>query len=230
MCNQSGKLSLVEGRHSLAGSLAVGLRRHKYEASRPPSSARGAADPVVRVPHALRLNTGAEAGKCCDRVERLDCLGKLCNEPVCWRLLPSVSVLSAGRAGAAVEAGDVVSFDSYVQARSGGLLRLAWLITRDWEDARDAVQDALASVYPRWSRLPSGSGLDAYVSRCVVNACLAVLRGRKTRSMADVSVLDEAPVGATRPSGSCRLSSCCAGVASYRRCSERRWCCGSIAN
>jgi RNA polymerase sigma factor (sigma-70 family) len=95
-----------------------------------------------------------------------------------------------------VEAGDVVSFDSYVRARSSGLLRLAWLITRDWDDARDAVQDAFASVYPRWSRLPTGSGLDAYVSRCVVNACLAVLRGRRTRSMADVSVLDEAPVGA----------------------------------
>ena len=90
----------------------------------------------------------------------------------------------------------MVSFDSYVRARSSGLLRLAWLITRDWEDARDAVQDAFVSVYPRWSRLPTGSGLDAYVSRCVVNACLAVLRGRRTRSMADVSVLGEAPVGA----------------------------------
>lgn len=88
---------------------------------------------------------------------------------------------------------DVVSFDSYVRARSHGLLRLAWLITRDWEDARDAVQDAFASVYPRWSRLPSGTGLDAYVSRCVVNACLTVLRGHRSRSMADVSVLGEAP-------------------------------------
>lgn len=95
-----------------------------------------------------------------------------------------------------MEAGDVVSFDTYVRARSSGLLRLAWLITRDWEDARDAVQDAFASLYPRWARLPGGSGLDAYVSRCVVNACLAVLRGRRTRSMADLSALDEAPVAA----------------------------------
>ncbi len=93
-------------------------------------------------------------------------------------------------------AGDVVSFDCYVQGRSSGLLRLAWLITRDWEDARDCVQDAFVSVYPKWSRLPTGSGLDAYVSRCVVNACLSVLRGRRARSMADVSILDEAPVGA----------------------------------
>lgn len=107
-----------------------------------------------------------------------------------------MSVLSAGRAGAAVEADDVVSFDGYVRARSSGLLRLAWLITRDWEDARDSVQDAFVSVYPRWSRLPTGSGLDAYVSRCVVNACLAVLRRRRTRSMADVSMLHEAPIGA----------------------------------
>lgn len=48
--------------------------------------------------------------------------------------------------GAGVEAGAVDSFDSYVRARSTSLLRLAWLITRDWEDARDAVQDAFASV------------------------------------------------------------------------------------
>jgi RNA polymerase sigma factor (sigma-70 family) len=105
-----------------------------------------------------------------------------------------MGVLREARAGAAVEADDVVPFDSYVRARSSGLLRLAWLITRDWEDARDSVQDAFVSVYPRWSRLPPGSGLDAYVSRCVVNACLAVMRGRRTLPVADVSTLDEVPV------------------------------------
>ncbi len=93
-----------------------------------------------------------------------------------------------------MEAGPEVSFESYVQARSPGLLRLAWLITRDWDDARDAVQDAFAALYPRWSKLPAGTGLEAYVSRCVVNACLAVVRRRRSDSVADVSVFDEAPV------------------------------------
>ena len=96
------------------------------------------------------------------------------------------------RAGVVVEAG--VSFDSYVRARSSGLIRLAWLITRDWDDARDAVQDAFAAVYPRWSRLPADADrLEAYVSRCVVNACLAVIRRRRADPVADPMLLDEAP-------------------------------------
>ncbi len=91
-------------------------------------------------------------------------------------------------------AGPGVSFETYVGARSAGLLRLAWLITRDWEDARDAVQDAFASLYPRWSRLPDGDRFEPYVSRCVVNACLAVIRRRKADPVPDTSVLAEAPV------------------------------------
>lgn len=97
-------------------------------------------------------------------------------------------------AGVVVTAGPGVSFDSYVRARSAGLLRLAWLITRDWEDARDAVQDAFASLYPRWLRLPEGDRFEPYVSRCVVNACLAVIRRRRADPVPDTAVLEEAPV------------------------------------
>jgi hypothetical protein len=81
-----------------------------------------------------------------------------------------------------VEAGTEVSFDSYVRARSTGLLRLAWLITRDWDDARDAVQDAFVAVYPRWSRGPRGTGLlpEAIGGRSLTGA--ACLEGRAVRS------------------------------------------------
>ena len=98
------------------------------------------------------------------------------------------------RAGVAVTAGPGVSFDGYVRARSPGLLRLGWLITRDWEDARDAVQDAFASLYPRWSRLPEGDRFEPYIARCVVNACLAVVRRRRADPVPDTSMLAEAPV------------------------------------
>ncbi|MCW5952279.1 MAG: SigE family RNA polymerase sigma factor [Propionibacteriaceae bacterium] len=98
------------------------------------------------------------------------------------------------RIGVAV--GAEPSFDDYVRARSDGLLRLAWLITRNWEDARDAVQDALASLYPRWDRLPEGDRRGAYISRTVVNACLVVIRRRRSQPVPDPSVLAEAPVSA----------------------------------
>ncbi|MGC4152834.1 MAG: sigma-70 family RNA polymerase sigma factor [Propionicimonas sp.] len=95
------------------------------------------------------------------------------------------------RIGAAV--GVEPSFDDYVRARSDGLLRLAWLITRNWEDARDAVQDGFAALYPRWRRLPEGDRRHAYVSRTVVNACLAVIRRRRAQPVPDPSLLAEAP-------------------------------------
>lgn len=72
----------------------------------------------------------------------------------------------------------VVPFDDFVRQRSDRLVRSACLVTRDWEDARDAVQDALVSLYPRWADLPAAH-LDGYVHRSVVNACLLRLRGRR---------------------------------------------------
>lgn len=74
--------------------------------------------------------------------------------------------------------GGPMAFEDFFAARSRRLLELAWLITRDPEDARDAVQDALAGLYRRWESLPSGDEFEAYVHRSVVNACLTVLRRR----------------------------------------------------
>ena len=66
------------------------------------------------------------------------------------------------------------------------MLRLAFLVTGNWDDARDAVQDALEGVLPRWGRLADSDKRDAYVRRCVVNACLAIIRRRgRSRPMAE---------------------------------------------
>jgi len=88
------------------------------------------------------------------------------------------------------------SFESFVRARSDRLLRLAWLITGDWDDSRDSVQDALEAVLPRWPGLSATDRLDAYVRRCVVNACLDTTRRRgRSRPVAEPALLPSAPVG-----------------------------------
>lgn len=85
-------------------------------------------------------------------------------------------------------------FAAFVGARGDQLLELAWLITRHPEDARDAVQDALAGLYPRWSRLPAGDEFEAYVYRSVVNACLRVIRlRRRSLPVAEPERLRSAP-------------------------------------
>ncbi|MFT4110897.1 RNA polymerase sigma factor [Propionicimonas sp.] len=86
-------------------------------------------------------------------------------------------------------------FTAFVEQRGDRLLEIAWLVTRHREDARDAVQDALAGLYGRWSRLPSGEEFEAYAYRSVVNACLGVIR-RRPRSLpvAEPEQLRSAPV------------------------------------
>ncbi len=86
-----------------------------------------------------------------------------------------------------------VDFEGYVAARQGVLIRTACLVVRDWEEAQDAVQDALVSLWPRWATLPADR-LDAYVHRCVVNACLIRLRRlRRVSPVAEVTRLPQAP-------------------------------------
>jgi RNA polymerase sigma factor (sigma-70 family) len=81
-------------------------------------------------------------------------------------------------------------FEGYVRARTDALVGLAVLITRNWADAQDAVQDALAALYPRWHALPPAEELDRYVNRAVVNACLKQLRrSRRTVPVAEVEWL-----------------------------------------
>lgn len=86
-------------------------------------------------------------------------------------------------------------FEEFVRVRGDKLLDLAWLVTRHPEDARDAVQDALAGLYPRWNRLPEGDEFEAYLYRSVVNACLGVIRRRpRTIAVAEPERLHSASV------------------------------------
>jgi DNA-directed RNA polymerase specialized sigma24 family protein len=96
-------------------------------------------------------------------------------------LLQGVGATEAGEAPTI--ASEQAPFTDFVRTRGDRLLEIAWLVTRDTEDARDAVQDALAGLYRRWGRLPTGDEFDAYVRRTVVNACLGVIR-RRPRSAA----------------------------------------------
>ena len=96
----------------------------------------------------------------------------------------------------AVANGDA-DFGGFVRIRSDRLLRLAFLVTGNWDDARDAVQDALEGVLPRWSRLADSDKRDAYVRRCVVNACLGIIRKRgRSRPVAEPQLLPQAKVQA----------------------------------
>ncbi len=88
----------------------------------------------------------------------------------------------------------VRDFEDYVTLRSAALLRFAYLITRNREDAHDAVQEALAGLYPRWRQISARGDVDAYVRRSIVNAHVSAWRKvRRLYPTADPELSSAAP-------------------------------------
>lgn len=61
-------------------------------------------------------------------------------------------------------------FDGWVAARSGDLLRFAYLMTASQDAAEEALQSALTKAFEQWSRVRRMADPDAYVRRMIVNA------------------------------------------------------------
>lgn len=84
------------------------------------------------------------------------------------------------------------TFEEYVRERSVALQRFAYLVTRHPEDARDAVQDALIGLWPRYAEVAAKGDVDAYVHRSIVNASISRWRRVKnTTVVEDVSLLPQ---------------------------------------
>ena len=65
------------------------------------------------------------------------------------------------------------SFDEFVRAHAGGLLRTACLITWDDAEAEDLVQECLLRVCRRWRRVKGMEKPVAYARRILINLALA---------------------------------------------------------
>ena len=77
-------------------------------------------------------------------------------------------------------------FQAYVVARSGALLRTAYLLTGSRADAEDLLQTALAKTYLAWDRIREREAVDGYVRRVMVNTQTSFWRRRR---------VDEHPTG-----------------------------------
>lgn len=77
------------------------------------------------------------------------------------------------------------SFDEFVRAHAGGLLRTACLITWDDGEAEDLVQECLLRVSVRWRRVQRMDMPLAYARRILVNLALAG-RDRRSRRRAEL--------------------------------------------
>ncbi len=71
------------------------------------------------------------------------------------------------------------AFSTWVTARSGPLLRTAYLLTGNRADAEDLLQTALAKTYLAWDRIRERDALDGYVRRTMVNTQTSFWRRRR---------------------------------------------------
>jgi len=81
------------------------------------------------------------------------------------------------------------TFQAYVVARSGSLLRTAYLLTGDRADAEDLLQQALAKTWLAWDRIREREAVDGYVRRVMVNTRTSLWRRRRV----DEYATDELP-------------------------------------
>jgi RNA polymerase sigma-70 factor (sigma-E family) len=87
----------------------------------------------------------------------------------------TTAVESGGRVGPGDQAA-TAAFDEFVAARSGALLRTAYLLTRDHALAEDLLQTALAKAWFAWRRIQGEP--EPYVRKILVNTYASWWRRR----------------------------------------------------
>lgn len=87
---------------------------------------------------------------------------------------------------------DDADFTEFVAAASRRLLRGAYLITGDLDEAQDLLQTALERTYQRWSWVRRRDSPEAYARKILVNAATDTWRRKRARNVR----LDEAQLPA----------------------------------
>ena len=76
-----------------------------------------------------------------------------------------------------------VGFAGFVRENTPALLRTAYLLTGNAQQAEELVQDTLVRLYPKWDRVAGADVPLAYVRRSLTNN---FLNGRRRRSAGDL--------------------------------------------
>jgi len=84
--------------------------------------------------------------------------------------------MSEARLLAAARNGHSASFELLCKAHTGRLLKAAFNITRNWEDAEDAVQDSLMRAFVNVKHFRGTSTFSTWLTRIVINSALMIRR------------------------------------------------------
>lgn len=88
--------------------------------------------------------------------------------------------------GRSAEQGEI---EAYVEGAMPRLVGLAYAMTGSKADAEDLVQDTLATVVTKWSRVSEAENIDAYVRRAMVNTLISKKRRKWTTEVVSHEVV-----------------------------------------
>lgn len=85
-------------------------------------------------------------------------------------------------------------YDRLIAPIEDKMLKAIWRVTRNGEDAEEALRIALATIWRRWNRIAKHANPEALVLRICLNASFDVLRskGRRLRHEAPLQMDDRA--------------------------------------
>jgi RNA polymerase sigma factor (sigma-70 family) len=105
-------------------------------------------------------------------------------------LAPDVAIASTVQLAAA---GDEVAFARIVAAHRAEMVRVAYVVTSDWELAQDAAQ---AALWIAWRKLPSlrdPARLRPWLMSVVVNEARAILRRQRRHPVVELVIAADGP-------------------------------------
>jgi RNA polymerase sigma-70 factor (ECF subfamily) len=81
---------------------------------------------------------------------------------------------------AAAKSGNPTAFNDLLQLQAESLLRTAYRITRNREDAEDALQDSFLKAFLHFEQFDGRSSFSTWLTRIAINSALMVVRKRRS--------------------------------------------------
>ena len=91
----------------------------------------------------------------------------------------------------AAQTGNINAFAELRDRHFRSILRTAYRITRNWEDAEDALQDSFLKVFTHLNSFEGRSSFSSWVTRIAINQSLMILRRRRTKNDQTIDAGDD---------------------------------------
>lgn len=87
---------------------------------------------------------------------------------------------------AAAQGGNIDAFAELRARHFRAILRTSYRITKNWEDAEDALQDSFLNAFTHLNRFEGRSSFSSWVTRIAINMSLIILRKKRAKNFQSI--------------------------------------------